>query len=125
MGIFDSLLRRSSSRLNPQSLSSEAGVGSRAYRQDFTSMAPQPAVRDDRSADTGDIDISQQELANSRFYGTTHHRYGQMVELNSDVKGKLGTSNVMNQTVDYYYTNKKQLIYHLSKMANLLMRVKY
>lgn len=100
MGIFDSLLGRSSSRLNPQSLSSEAGIGSRAYRQDFTSMAQQPAVRDDRSAGVGDVDISQQELANSRFYGTSHHRADQMTELHRDVMQKTGSSNVMEQTVD-------------------------
>ncbi len=48
----------------------------------------------------GDIELSQDEVNNSRFYGATFARMGQMMGLHVDVEGKTGSSNVMKQSVD-------------------------
>lgn len=75
-----------------------ASVG--AYRGDFQRLTPaQPAV-DDRANATGDIEMSDVEIANTRFYGASRHRSHQMSLLAQDMEEKTGRSALEKQTVD-------------------------
>ena len=60
-------------------------------------------TQEQAGADTlqgGDIELSQEEINNSRFYGATFARREQMTKLSEDVRAKTGTSNVMTKSVD-------------------------
>lgn len=101
MGFPKFHFRKSKSKTPAAAGGQQTPASASSYGNDFTRMTPAQTGPDDRAGGPGEIQMTEAEIANTRFYGASRHRSHQMGLLADDMEQKTGKNSFLErQTVD-------------------------